>query len=146
MKRFRIGFTQGTYDMFHVGHLMLLNHAKECCDYLIVGVNSDALVMDYKHKKPVISQEDRRLIVENIKAVDRSVITTTLDKVDAWNRFHFDAIFIGDDWKGNERWTQTEHDLAEVGAEVIYLPHTRGISSTLLREVRERDSSNYDEV
>ena len=145
MKPYKIGFTQGTYDMFHVGHLNLLMHAKEYCEYLIVGVNSDALVQDYKQKTPVISEENRRLIVENIKAVDQCVITTTLDKVDAWNRYHFDAIFIGDDWKGNARWAQTEADLAAVGAEVVYLPHTGGISSTMLRTVREHRNVDQNE-
>ena len=133
MKQYGIGYTQGTYDMFHIGHLNLLNQAKELCDILIVGVNSDELVEEYKNKKPVVPVEDRKAIVENIKAVDRCVIAYTLDKVDAWNKYHFDAIFIGDDWKGNPRWAQTETELAPLGAEVVYLKHTKGISSTVLR-------------
>lgn len=133
MKKYKIGYTQGVYDMFHVGHLNLLNHAKEYCDYLIVGVNSDKLVRSYKHKNPVINEEERKNIVENIKAVDRCIITTTLDKVEIWKELHFDAIFIGDDWKGNERWERTQTELAPLGATVIFLPHTDGISSTILR-------------
>lgn len=133
MKPYRIGYTQGTYDMFHIGHLNLLNQAKELCEVLIVGVNSDELVEAYKNKSPVVSAKDRKAIVENIKAVDECVIACTLDKVDAWKRYHFDAIFIGDDWKGNPRWAQTEKDLAPLGAEVVYLKHTAGISSTYLR-------------
>lgn len=133
MKKYKIGYTQGVYDMFHIGHLNLLNHAKEYCDFLIVGVNSDELVQSYKNKIPVINQEERRIIVENIKAVDKCIIATTLDKVSSWNELHFDAIFIGDDWKGNNRWAQTEKDLEPLGATVVYLPHTDGISSTILR-------------
>lgn len=133
MKKYRIGFTQGTYDMFHIGHLNLINHAKELCDFLIVGVNADSLVLKYKNKTPVICEAERRTIVANLKSVDRCVITTTLDKVDAWKKYHFDVIFIGDDWKGNERWTQTEKALEPYGAVVEYLPYTDGISSTLLR-------------
>ena len=132
-KKYKIGYTQGVYDMFHVGHLNLINHAKEYCDYLIVGVNADALVAKYKNKVPVINESDRRYIVANIKAVDEAVIAETLDKVECWNKFHFDAIFIGDDWKGNPRWTQTEAELEPYGAKVVYLPHTDGISSTMLR-------------
>ncbi len=133
MKKYKIGFTQGTYDMFHIGHLNLINHAKEYCDYLIVGVNADSLVEEYKHKTPVISENERAEIVRNIKAVDECVITTTLDKLVALDLYHFDAIFIGDDWKGNSRWEKTRVDLAERGVDMVYLPHTAGVSSTGLR-------------
>ena len=133
-KKYRIGYTQGVFDMFHIGHLNLLIHAKEQCDYLIVGVNSDELVKEYKNKTPVIREEDRRTIIENIKCVDRAVIAHTLDKLKAWNDYHFDAIFIGSDWIGNSRWEETGKQLKEVGAELVYLPHTDGISSTMLRE------------
>lgn len=133
MKKYKIGYTQGVFDMFHIGHLNLLNHAKAYCDFLIVGVNADELVWSYKHKRPVINELERNFIVSNIKAVDQCVIATSLDKVEAWNKFHFDAIFIGDDWKGNARWAQTEEQLAPFGAEVVYLPHTDGVSSTMLR-------------
>ena len=137
MKKYKVGYTQGVYDMFHVGHLNLLNHAKEYCDYLIVGVNADELVEMYKKKKPVICQENRRMIVDNIKAVDQCVIVDTLNKTDIWNHLHFDAIFIGDDWRGNDRWLQTEKDLKAYGAEVVYLPYTNGVSSTLLRKEKD---------
>ncbi|MDO5548121.1 MAG: adenylyltransferase/cytidyltransferase family protein [Eubacteriales bacterium] len=133
MKKYKIGYTQGVYDMFHVGHLRLINHAKEQCDYLIVGVNSDDLVQDYKKKKPVISEDDRAEIVRNIKAVDECVIVSTLDKVEVLQKFRYDAVFIGDDWKGKPRWVQTQKDLAEYHVDVVYLPHTEGVSSTQLR-------------
>ncbi|MBR4673567.1 MAG: adenylyltransferase/cytidyltransferase family protein [Victivallales bacterium] len=135
MKKYKIGYTQGTYDMFHIGHLNLINHAKEYCDYLIVGVNSDKLVRSYKQKSPVIIESERAEIVRNIKAVDECVITTTLDKLDALEKYHFDAIFIGDDWKGNPRWEQTKEELAKHGVDLVFLPHTDGISSTKLTEV-----------
>ena len=133
MKHYRLGYTQGVYDMFHIGHLNLINRARERCDRLIVGVNSDELVRAYKHKTPVIPEAERREIVANIRAVDECVIVSTLDKVELWKQLRFDAIFIGDDWKGNERWARTEAELEPYGAEVVYLPHTQGISSTLLR-------------
>lgn len=133
VKKYKIGYTQGVYDMFHIGHLNVINHAKEYCDYLIVGVNADELVQSYKHKAPVINEKERQIIVSNIKAVDECIIATTLDKVEAWNKYHFDAIFIGDDWKGNARWAQTEKDLIPYGATVVYLPHTEGVSSTMLK-------------
>ena len=137
MKKYKVGYTQGVYDMFHIGHLNLLNNARDLCEHLIVGVNSDELVTQYKHKLPVIPEEERRMIVANIKAVDACEIVDTLDKVENYKRFHYDAVFIGDDWKGNARWTQTEKDLAPYGVDVVYLPHTQGICSTELRKVED---------
>ena len=133
MKKYEIGYTQGVYDMFHVGHLNLLNNAKKYCNILIVGVNADKLVQNYKHKTPVISENERRFIVENIKSVDKCIIVDTLDKVEMHKRVGFDVIFIGDDWKGNLRWIQTEKEMEDVGARVVYLPYTEGVCSTKLR-------------
>ncbi len=139
MKKYKVGYTQGVYDMFHIGHLNLINHAREYCDHLIVGVNSDKLVEAYKHKTPVIRQEERREIVANIKAVDECYIVDTLDKNEIWNTYNFDAIFIGDDWQGNPRWEQTKTDLAKIGVDVVFLPHTDGVTSTMRRT--EKDNS-----
>ncbi len=133
IKKYKLGYTQGVYDMFHIGHLHIINNAAKYCEKLIVGVNADSLVEVYKHKKTVISQEDRAEIIRNLKSVDECVIVATLDKVELYKQYKFDAVFIGDDWKGDERWTQTEKDLQPFGVDVIYLPHTPNISSTLLR-------------
>ena len=120
--------------MFHIGHLNLLHQASELCDSLIVGVNRDQLVNEYKHKVPVVNERDRAAIVAELRCVDKVVLCDTLSKTDAWQRLHFDAVFIGNDWKGNDRWKQTEDDLKPLGAEVVYLQHTDGVSSSLLRE------------
>lgn len=141
MKPYKIGYTQGVYDMFHIGHLNLINQAKALCDYLIVGVNSDQLVERYKNKTPVICQEDRRTIVENIKAVDQAVIADTLDKTEMLQALGFNAVFIGDDWKGNARWIRTEEELRRFGVDVVYLAHTPDISSTALRKTTEQTGS-----
>lgn len=135
MKKYKVGYTQGVYDMFHIGHLNLLNHAKEYCDYLVVGVNSDQLVQEYKNKKTVIDEDERVTIVENIKAVDEGIIVNSLDKEEVLKQVHFDVVFIGDDWKGSQRWNETEKALAKHNVDVVYLKHTDGISSTLLRTV-----------
>ena len=131
--KYRIGYTQGVYDMFHIGHLNLINRAKEQCDYLIVGVNSDELVRAYKKKETVIKEQERAEIVRNLKAVDECIIVATLDKMTLCQKLRFDAIFIGDDWYGNPRWMQTKEDLAKIGVDVVFLPHTDGVSSTILR-------------
>lgn len=131
---YKIGYTQGVFDMFHIGHLNLIKNAKARCEYLIVGINSDKLVRDYKKKSPVICEDQRKEIVESIKYVDRAVITHTLDKIEIWNYLNFNVIFIGDDWKNSERWIKTENELKKVEVEVIYLPYTNLISSSILRE------------
>lgn len=138
MKKYKVGYTQGVYDMFHIGHLNLLNNAKKYCDILVVGVNADKLVQEYKNKTPVINEDDRRYIVENIKCVDKCIVADTLDKIDMQKKVGFDVIFIGDDWKGNSRWAQTEVDMEKLGVTVVYLPHTDGISSTELRTVESK--------
>lgn len=134
MKKYKIGYTQGTFDMFHIGHLNLLKNAKEWCDILIVGVNADKLVEEYKHKTPVINQDERSEILQAIRYVDDVIICETLKKTEMHKWIHFDVIFIGDDWKGNERWIETEKNLKKVGADVVYLSYTKGVSSTMLRE------------
>lgn len=136
-KKYKIGYTQGTFDMFHIGHLNLIRNAKAQCERLVVGVNSDALVQQYKNKKPVINEAERAEIVRELRSVDEVVICDTLKKTEMHDKIGFDAIFIGDDWKGNERWAQTEKDLAPLGAKVVYLEHTDGISSTILRTIEE---------
>ncbi len=133
IKKYRVGYTQGVYDMFHIGHLHIINSAAALCERLIVGVNSDQLVEAYKGKKTVIRQEERAEIIRNLKSVDECVIVESLDKVEQYKRYGFDVVFIGDDWKGNERWVKTEKDLKPFGVDVVYLPHTPNISSTLLR-------------
>lgn len=136
-KKIKIGYTQGCFDMFHIGHLNLLNNAKRQCDYLIVGVNSDALVESYKNKVPVICEEFRKAIVENIKAVDQAVIVNTLDKLEILQSIPFDTIFIGDDWKGSTRWSATQEALKKHGIDVVFLPYTQNISSSLLRTQKD---------
>lgn len=134
MKRYKVGYTSGVYDMFHVGHLNLLKRAKEMCDYLIVAVTTDELA-SYKNAKVVIPFEDRCTIVEAIKYVDRVVPQENMDKVGAWDKYHFDVVFVGDDWKGTDKWNKIESDFAERGVDVVYFPYTKKISSSKLREI-----------
>ena len=132
MKKYKVGYTTGVYDMFHIGHLNILRRAKEQCEYLIVGVSTDELVETYKHKLPVIPFEEREAIVAAIKYVDQVVTQTSLDKLAAWEQLHFDVVLHGDDWKGTKLYSDIEKVLHSVGCDVVYLPHTDGISSSLL--------------
>jgi glycerol-3-phosphate cytidylyltransferase len=129
-----IGYTTGVYDMFHIGHLNILRRAKEQCDYLIVGVSTDEVVQGYKNKTPIIPYEQRAAIVEAIKYVDEVVPQTTMDKVEFLKNRHFDVMFHGDEWKGTELYEKYEMEFAKYGARIVYLSHTEGISSSILRE------------
>lgn len=134
MKKYKIGYTTGVFDMFHVGHLNILRRAKEQCEYLIVGISTDENVQAYKHKTPIIPYEQRRQIVEAIKYVDQVVPQENMDKYAAWEKLHFHAIFHGDDWKGSSMYDEIEHKLNAVGCDLVFLPHTDGISSTQLSQ------------
>lgn len=127
-----IGYTTGVYDMFHIGHLNVIQHAKELCDYLIVGVSTDELVEREKDKTPVIPYEERAAIVSAIKYVDEVVPQYNKDKLGAWNKYHFNKMFVGSDWKGTPQWQKFEKEFEPLGVEIVYLPHTDGISSTKL--------------
>ncbi len=129
-----IGYTAGTFDMFHIGHLNLLKNAKSRCDYLIVGVNSDKLVEEYKGKKVVVPLVERMEIIRALRFVDEVISVDSLDKRIIWDQKHYDLLFIGDDWKGNPRWETTKNEMKQFGVETIFLPYTKGTNSTLLRE------------
>ena len=130
-----IGYTTGVYDMFHIGHLNIIQKAKEQCDYLIVGVSTDELVRKEKNKTPVIPYEERAAIVRAIKYVDEVVPQVNKNKMEAWEKYHFSKMFVGSDWEGTPQWVEFEKEFRPKGVEIIYLPHTDGISSTKLTGV-----------
>lgn len=130
-----IGYTTGVYDLFHIGHLNLLKKARLECDYLIVGVTTDELSESRKGKRPIIPFMERMEIVEHIKFVDEVVPQTNMDKMEAWNNLRFNKMFVGDDWKGTEKWTKLESEFLAVGVEIVYFPYTKQTSSTKLRKV-----------
>lgn len=129
-----IGYTTGTFDMFHVGHLNILRRAKEMCDFLIVGVSTDDLVETYKHKRPIVPYEERVEIIKAIRFVDKVVPQVNRDKIAAFEQYGFNVMFVGDDWKGNALFNEVEQYLNAHGARVVYFPYTQGTSSTILRQ------------
>lgn len=129
----RIGYAGGAYDLFHIGHLNILKHARSQCDYLIAGVVSDEMLQLTKGRAPIVPLAERLEIVRNISFVDEAVEENVLDKLDAWRRHSFDIYFKGDDWKGTERARPLEAAFAQVGVTVVYFPYTMSTSSTLLR-------------
>ena len=134
MEKYKIGYTTGVFDMFHIGHLNILKRAKEQCEFLIVGVTTDELCFQRKEKYPIICESDRIAIVAELRCVDQVVLQENMDKLEAVKKYRADAVFVGSDWKGTDAWNKYEKEFAEVGCTVVYLDHTDGISSTILRD------------
>ena len=128
----KIGYLSGTFDLFHVGHLNLLRRAKECCDYLVVGIHKDA---SHKGKSTFISFEERCEIVKSIKYVDK-VIPSEKEDCDVYLKgiVKYDYLFVGSDYKGTERFNRYERIFADKDVEIVYFPYTQGTSSSQLRE------------
>lgn len=144
MKKYNIGFTVGVFDLFHVGHLNLLERCKEQCDHLIVAVCGDDYVRNIKHKEPIYNENERMRILKALKCVDEVVpisIESTEDKMLALKQFKFNVLFSGDDWKGTERYTRTEEQFAKLGVSIEYLQYTKGISTT---QIKEKIKKQYD--
>ncbi len=112
----------------------MIQTAKRYCEYLIVGVHGDDVVEGYKHRRPIINEADRKRIIESIKGVDRAEINRFRDKLKLWELYHFDVVFIGDDWKGTDRWNNFEKVLSKINVDVVYVPYTKGISTTEIRK------------
>lgn len=134
-KKYKIGYTTGVFDLFHIGHLNILKRSKELCEYLIVGVSTDELVSSYKNKTPVIPYPERFEIVGAVRYVDKVVPQETRDKLAAYDQYKFDVMFVGDDWKGNALFEKVEKELKEKGSDVVYFPYTLSTSSTFLTTV-----------
>lgn len=144
MQKKIIGYTTGVFDMFHIGHLNILKKAKNECDYLIVGVSTDELVRKEKAKSPVIPFEERCQIVEAIKFVDKVVPQINKNKYEAWDKYKFDKMFVGSDWKGTDAWLKYESEFAKLGVEIVYFPYTAGVSSTKLAKILKELSAEKE--
>ena len=127
MKKEKIVLTYGTFDMFHIGHLNLLNRLKSLGDKLIVAVSTDEF-NSIKGKKTLIPFEQRALIVQNIKCVDMVISEKNWEqKIDDIKKYNVDIFAMGDDWQG-------KFDFLKDYCEVIYLPRTQNISTTELKK------------
>ncbi|MDQ1584389.1 MAG: glycerol-3-phosphate cytidylyltransferase [Microbacteriaceae bacterium] len=130
----RIGYAAGAFDLFHVGHLNILRHAKSECDFLIAGVVSDEMLRLTKGVSPVVPLAERLEIVRSIGYVDKAIAEVVPDKLETWRTLRFDVFFKGDDWRGTEKGNRLEREFAAVGVEVVYFPYTVHTSSTTLRQ------------
>lgn len=133
-KHYKIGYTTGVYDMFHIGHLNILRRAKELCDFLVVGVTTDELCYKRKHKYPIINETERMEIIRSIRYVDQAILQANMDKVATVKELGADVVFVGSDWKNTPSWLNYEKEFKKLNCDVVYLDHTDGISSSILRE------------
>lgn len=126
--------TYGTFDLLHYGHINILKRAKSLGDYLIVGLSSDEF-NELKGKKSVMSYEERKEILESIRYVDKVIKESSWEqKVDDIIKYNIDVFVIGDDWEG-------KFDFLKEYCEVVYLPRTKSISTTLLKEIIQKEQS-----
>ncbi|MFU2510023.1 adenylyltransferase/cytidyltransferase family protein [Pseudoalteromonas sp. ASV78] len=121
--------TFGTFDIFHVGHINILERAKALGDYLIVGVSSDALNMSKKGRNPVYSEADRVRIISSLRCVDEVFIEHSLELKGEYITEHkAELLVMGDDWAGR-------FDEFKSLCDVKYLTRTPSISTTEIIEV-----------
>jgi len=119
--------TYGTFDMFHIGHLRLLQRLQEIGDELIVAVSTDEFNQE-KGKKVLIPYDQRAEIVANIKGVDRVIPEESWDqKISDIQKYDVDIFAIGNDWEG-------KFDFLKDYCQVIYLDRTENISTTNLKK------------
>jgi choline-phosphate cytidylyltransferase len=124
----RTVITFGTFDVFHVGHLRIIERAASYGDRLVVGVSADALNRRKKNREPVFTEAERLSIVGALKAVDEVFVEESLElKRHYIEKYSADVLVMGDDWAGRF------DDLGDI-CEVVYLPRTPAISTTALIE------------
>jgi glycerol-3-phosphate cytidylyltransferase len=128
-----IVYTSGTWDLFHIGHLNILEKSAALGDKLIVGVSTDELIYSYKGIKPVIPFEERMRIIEAIGVVSKVVPQEILTDIRQLKEFDVDIVTIGDDWRNKYleglEWMKSQPD-----KQVVYLPYTGGISTTSIKK------------
>ena len=128
-----IGYTQGTYDMFHIGHLNILERSAALGDELIVGVSTDELIQHYKGMPPIIPFEQRFRIISSLKCVTKAVKQVKLTEVAQLQREDIDIVTIGDDWI-NKYLEGLEWMKQQPGKEVVYFPYTPDVSTTSIKK------------
>jgi choline-phosphate cytidylyltransferase/glycerol-3-phosphate cytidylyltransferase len=137
-------YTSGTFDMLHINHLKMIEYARSLGDILIVGVNTDELVMSYK-SEPIIPFEERIALMKALRYPDIVIPQHSLDHREKVKKLNFDVFVVGDDWAGKFDY------LKELGVSVVYFPYGHGVSSTNLKEriyenyakMKERADSHF---
>lgn len=133
MKKYQVGFICGFFDLLHDGHIDILKKAKENCEYLIVAVGTDEFMRQRKQRETILSYDQRVEIVKAIRYVDEVVEETNLDKIGAYEKYHFDVMFAGDDHLNEPIYVEATKKLKEMGVDTIYIPRKKKCSSTEIR-------------
>jgi len=142
-----IGYTNGYYDILHIGHLSLLRNASALCDRLIVGVIADDECRKRKKKTPVIPLNQRLEIIRSVKYVDAAVPVYRDDKLEQYNKYHYNILFVGSDHFEEPLWIMQESGLETSGVRVIYIENVKGISTTVIKErIVEQANKNTQEI
>jgi len=131
VKKYHRMYTSGCFDIFHQGHLNILKNTKALCDYLIVGVSTDEVIINSKGRPPLIPFEERISILESNKYVDEVIPQVDKNKQKIVDQYNIDAISVGSDWKGK---------YPPVTCEMVYFDYTPNVSSTVLKQKLNIDS------
>lgn len=135
-KPYHIGLLMGVFDLFHIGHLKLIQRAKAQCHFLRIAVLADSLVYEFKHIYPTIPQDERMDILHALRDVDEVVLLETIKEVSRLNEWHkrpFDCFFSGDDYTDNTYWEWEKEELKKLGADMVFFPYTKKRSSSMIR-------------
>lgn len=124
-KKYRRMYTSGCFDIFHQGHLNILKKTKALCDYLVVGVSTDELIIKSKGRPPLIPFEERISILEANRYVDEVIPQIDKNKQKVVDEYQIDAISVGSDWKGK---------YPPVTCDMVYFDYTPNVSSTVLKQ------------
>jgi glycerol-3-phosphate cytidylyltransferase len=131
-KMSKIGFTCGAFDLLHAGHIVMLKEAKENCDYLIVGLQTDPTIDRKTKNKPIQSIYERYLQLDAVRYVDQILpYDTELSLCDLLESTHIDIRFIGDDYKDR---TFTGREISKEQGEIYFTSRNHSFSTTHLRE------------
>lgn len=134
----RILYTGGTFDLFHFGHVSFLKQCRVLADEIVVSLNTDEFIREYKSKSPVLSYSEREKSLLGCKYVDRVVKNTGgKDSKISIIEVKPHIIAIGDDWARKDYYAQmnfTQEWLDEMGIVLAYIPYTQGISTTEIKK------------
>lgn len=138
MKKYKLGYVTGVFDMLHIGHINFLRSAREQCQRLIVGVCTDELVREYMNETPVVSFEERLQIVAAVKYVDLAIPQETVEKPDLSELQDLDVVFHGDNEKNALLHRAVEQPLQEEGHPLVLLSPISTTDSPLLKHYLEK--------